>query len=76
MIEHEGDTALAPRVHSQDGGGTYINYYSTLTVANGSSIDGNTADVSLPVFALAFGLVVGSPSEQSTLERCERDTSR
>ena len=39
-------------------------------------IDGNnTATVSSPAFALASGLVVGSPSDQSTLGRCERETS-
>ena len=51
--------------------------FSTLTVANGSSIDGNTADtVSSPAFALTSGLVVSSPSDQSTLDRCERETLR
>ena len=33
-------------------------YYSTLAVTGGSSIDGNAAaNVSSPVFAVAFGLV-------------------
>ena len=49
---------------------------STLTVADGSSIDGNTAtSVSLPAFALVSGLVVGPPINQSTLVRCDRETS-
>ena len=60
MIEHERDDVFAPRVRSQYGGGVYV-YDSTLTVTNGSSIDGNTAIVSSPVFALAFGIVVGAP---------------
>ena len=50
---------------------------STMTMTDGSSIDGNTAEfVSSPAFALASGLVVGPPSDQSTLGRCERRTSR
>ena len=49
---------------------------ATLTVTDGSSIDGNTAgEVSSPAFALASGLVVGSPNNQLTLDRCERETS-
>ena len=58
MIEHEGETALArrPHVRSQDGGGAYVTKFSTMTVTNGSSIDGNTAtDVSSPAFALPLG---------------------
>ena len=50
--------------------------YSTLAVTGSSSISGNTANVSPPAFALASGIVVGSPSNQSTLGRCERETSR
>ena len=47
---------------------------STLTVTDGSSIDGNTATIVIPpAFTLASGLVVGSPSNQSTLFRCERE---
>ena len=52
-------------------------HYSTLTVVDGSSIVGNTAtSVRLPAFALASELVVGSPRDKSTLDRCERETSR
>ena len=72
MIKHEGGAAFAPRAHLQDAGGVYMIFSSSLTLTDGSSIDGNTADVSSPVFALAFGLVVGSPSNQSTLDCCER----
>ena len=50
---------------------------STLTATNDSSIDVNTAVIVIsPAFALASGFVVGSPSNQSTLVRCERETSR
>ena len=85
MIEYEGNAALAPRVRSQNGGGAYV-HSSTLTVANGSSIDGNTAGsvidgnvvgvggVSSPACALASGLVVGSKSNQTKFDRCERET--
>ena len=49
---------------------------STLTVTDGSSIDGNTGTyVSSPEFALDSGLVVGSPRNKPTLDRCERETS-
>ena len=75
MIACGGDAALAPRARSQWGGGVCLSA-STLMLANGSSIDGNTADVKLPAFALASGLVVGSPSHQPTLGRCERETVR
>ena len=61
---------FAPRVRSQSGGGAKVKY-STLTVANGSSIDNNTASVSSPAFALTSRLVVGSPSYPSPLHRCE-----
>ena len=63
-----------PRVRSQYGGGAYV-HSSTLTVTDGSSIDGNTANV-LPAFALASGLVVASPSNRLLLDRCERETQR
>ena len=76
MIEREGDAALAPCVRSQHGRGVFVYDSSMLTVANGSSIDGNTAEVSSSAFALASGLVVGLPSDESTLNRCERETSR
>ena len=49
---------------------------STLMVTKGSIIDGNTADVSSPAFALASGFVVGSPSDQSTFVRWVRETWR
>ena len=49
---------------------------STLTVTDGTSIDDDNANVSSSTFALAPGRVVGSPSDQSTLNRCERETSR
>ena len=52
-----------PRVCSQSGGGAYVHHFSTVTVTDGSSIGGNTANVSSPAFALSSGLVVGSPSE-------------
>ena len=53
-----------------------VYWYSTMTLANVSSIDGNTAKVSPPALALASGLVVGLPRYQPTLDRCERPTSR
>ena len=53
---------------SQFGGGAHVDYYFTRTVANGSSIDGYTATVSLPAFALVSGLVVDSPIHPSTLD--------
>ena len=43
MIELEGGATLASRVPLQYGGGTYLEDSSTLTVTDGSSIDGNTA---------------------------------
>ena len=50
---------------------------STLAVTDGANIGGNTAgEVNSPAFALASGLVVGSLSNQPTLGRCERETSR
>ena len=50
---------------------------SVTTVTDGSGIGGNTAGyVSSPAFALAFGLAVGSQSNQSMLDRYERETSR
>ena len=77
MIEREGDTAFASRARSQSGGGAYVNSDSTMTVTNGSSIGGNYAgEVCSPAFAVASGLVVGSPSHQPTLDLCERETSR
>ena len=45
-----------------------MHYDSDMAVTDGSSIDSNTAEiVSSPAFALASGLVVGSPSDQSKL---------
>ena len=46
-------------------------YNAMLVVTDGSSIDGNAANVSSPAFALASGFVVGSSSNQSLLDRCE-----
>ena len=61
-----------------------MSYDSTLTVANGSSIVGNTAgEVSSPAFALAFGLVDGSSSDHLIIrdsiagkERLREDRAR
>ena len=72
MIVHEEDAALASRVRSQYGGGAFV-YASTLVVANGSSIDDNTASVSSPAFALTSGLVVGSRDNQSRFHVAKRD---
>ena len=49
---------------------------STLTVTDGSSIDGNTATVISPAFALASGLLVDCQVIKSTIDHCKRETSR
>ena len=49
---------------------------STLTLTDGSSIYGNSAKVSSPAFAVASRLVVESPSDHPTPDRCERETSQ
>ena len=77
LIENEGGV-LAPHVRSQYGGGAYA-HSSTLTVANGSSIGGNTATVSLPALSLSplsSQLVHQMINRRSSLDRCERWTSR
>ena len=63
-----------PRVHSQaggwdGGGGAFVKDYSTLTVADGSSIDDNSGYVSSPASLSLLGSLVDSPKGKSTLGR-------
>ena len=62
------------RARSQDGGGAYVHTSATLTVTDGSSIDGNTAgSVSSSAFAIASRLMIKQSIGEPTLDSCERE---
>ena len=76
MVENKGGP-FAPCVRSQEGGGAYVDHYSTMTVANGSSINGNTATkVSSPAFVFALGSWLVRQVTNRRSIAAERETSR